>query len=195
MYRIHEEADGILKRELKEKWGGWTYEVIRSGGDYGYTHIYLYKSANYKEFSSSAKIEVMLELAKLDLQKGTTIPELIFACCQFFPRQEALEKLIELGKQSETDKEVAKSVLEFQHQTGHSCLIVTFNMANKYRNRNNGEYPSGPMLHEIEETIFYLIDLAKCFNLDLKKILNHTTKSGETLFFLASIYSETITRR
>ena len=64
-----------------------------------------------------------------------------------------------------------------------------------YRNRNNNKNPSGPMLRDLEESIFYLIDLAKCFNLDLKKILNHTTKSGYTLFFLASICSERITRR
>ena len=51
------------------------------------------------------------------------------------------------------------------------------------------------MLREIEESCFYLIDLAKCFNLDLKKILNHTTKSGSTLFEQASTYSEAVTRR
>ena len=64
-----------------------------------------------------------------------------------------------------------------------------------YRNRNNNKNPSGPMLRDLEESIFYLIDLAKCFNLDLKKILNHTTNGGHTLFFLASVVSEKITRR
>ena len=88
--RISEEADKILKRELNEKWNEATYEKLRSVGSYGYTNTYLFKSANYEEFSSSAKIEVMLELAKLDLQKGTTIYELIFSCCQFFPKKEAI---------------------------------------------------------------------------------------------------------
>ena len=79
---VDEEANEILKRELGDKWNPqWTYEKLRSDGGYGYTNTYLYKSANYEEFSSSAKIEVMLELAKLDLKKGTTIPESIFSCC------------------------------------------------------------------------------------------------------------------
>ena len=72
--------------------------------------------------------------------------------------------------------------------------LFFFEMAIAYRNAT-GEDPSGPLLRHIEESCFYLIDLAKCFNLDLKKILNHTTKSGETLFDVASVYSETITRR
>ena len=108
MDRVHEEADVILEQELNEKWNGLTYEELRLDGCYGYTNTYLYKSANYEQFSSSAKIEVMLELAKLDLQKGTTIPELIFTCCQFFPKKEALQKLIELGKQTQAGKEVGK---------------------------------------------------------------------------------------
>ena len=77
MDEIDKEANEILERELKDIWGGWTYELLRSVGFYGYTDWYLAPSANYEEFSSSAKIEVMLELAKLDQQKGTTIPELI----------------------------------------------------------------------------------------------------------------------
>ena len=137
----------------------------------------------------------MLELAKLDLQKGTKIPELIFNCCQSFPKKEAIEKLIELGKQTETDEEVAKSVLEFLNHEGFSCLTITFNTANGYRSSNSGLYPSGQKLRDIEKSVFYLIDLAKRFNLDLKKILNHPTKNGNTLFSSASIYSETITRR
>ena len=51
------------------------------------------------------------------------------------------------------------------------------------------------MLRDIEESVEYLIGLAKKFELDMKKILNHTTKSGETLFMGASIFSEKITKR
>ena len=68
-------------------------------------------------------------------------------------------------------------------------------MAACYRVRNNNQYPSGPMLRDIEESVEYLIDLAKKFKLDLKKILDHTTKSGEALFGAASVYSGKITKR
>ena len=67
-------------------------------------------------------------------------------------------------------------------------------MATVYSNKTKA-VATGPMLREIEESCAYLIDLAKSFNLDLKNILNHTSKNGETLFSKASIYSETITRR
>ena len=199
-YEIDEKAKEILKRELGDKWNKWAYhsgslyEQLRFYGIFGYTVMYLGESANFEEFSSSAKIEVMLELARLDLRKGTTIPELIFRCCQVFPKKDALEKLLELGKQTQTEKEVAKSVLEFQNDEGYSCLQTTFEMGNGHRKRTD-KYPSGPLMHDIEESCFYLIDLAKRFNLDLKKILNHTARDGTTLFSLASIFSETLTRQ
>ena len=50
------------------------------------------------------------------------------------------------------------------------------------------------MLRETEESCLYLIQLAKKFNLDLDKILNHTTNDGTTLFFNASMFSEEITK-
>ena len=106
-------------------------EVLRSlPGHYGYTSMYLLLSTDNGGFPSSAKIDVMLELAKLDLQKGTTAPELIFYCCRVFFEKEALEKLIELGKQNGTDKEVVKNVLEFRDQVGNCCLTIFFRDGN-----------------------------------------------------------------
>ena len=112
----------------------------------------------------------------------------------FFPKKEALAKLIELGKQNETGEKLAKSVLEFQDHEGFTCPIIVFNLATVCRNRTD-EYLSGRKLRDIEESCEFLIDLAKCFKLDLNKILNMTTKSGNTLFSRASMYSETVTRR
>ena len=67
-------------------------------------------------------------------------------------------------------------------------------MANMYRNRNDGKYPSGPMLGDIEDSCVYLVQLAETSNVDLNKVLNHATKNGTTLFFQASFYSEAITK-
>ena len=100
--------------------------------------------------------------------------------------------MIELGEQNET--EVVESVLKFQSQNGLNCLIGLFQMATEYRIENNSEYPSGPMLSDIEGTCLFLVQKAKDFKLDLDKILNHTTEYGRTLFSQASIYSETITK-
>ena len=151
-------------------------------------------SADFKEFSSSAEIATLRKLAKLDLKKGTTIAELVFKCCQWFPKKEAIESLVELGKLFENEKKVIESLFQFQNPTAINCLLIIFDMANKYRNEND-EYPSGPKLHDIEKSCLYLIELAKSSNLDLKKILNQANKAGSTLFFYASIHSEEITKR
>ena len=66
-------------------------------------------------------------------------------------------------------------------------------MSTVYRIENNYKYPSGPMLLDIEESCLYMIEVAK--SSDWEKTLNHTTKTGETLFFTASIYSEKVTNR
>ena len=195
MDSIHIEASEILQREVGDKYGGWTYEEITSRNNAGYSSFYLLLSRNTEEFSSSANIEVMLQLAKLDLQKGSTIPRLVDACCHSFPKREALEALIELGRQGETGEKVARSVLEYQNREGGNCLMSLFQMASYNRYEKSRDYPSGLMMNDIEESCVYLIDLAKAFNLNLEKILNHTAKNGFTLFFEATRYSETITRR
>ena len=154
---------------------------------------YLFETANFEDFSCSSKISTLLKLAKLDLE-GTTIGALVSSCCALFPKKEAIESLVELGNESESEEKVVQSVIEFHSHQGFNCLTVIFSMANAYRNENN-EYPSGPMLIEIEESCLFLIQLAKSAKLDLEKILNHTAESGHTLFFLASIFSETITEQ
>ena len=194
--RIEIEANEILKQELRVKWDEKTYEEIRLEPHYsGFTSVYLYTSANFKEFTSSAKSSTLLKLAKLDLQKGTTIPELVFSCCKWFPKKEAIESLIELGKECGSEEKVVEGVFEFEDHEGFNCLIVLFIMASWYRNKNNWKYPSGPILDYIEESYSFLIQLAKSAQLDLDKILNHTTESGKTLCSEASFYSEKITKQ
>ena len=190
---IDAEGNKILKQELKEKWNEKTYEEIRQDPyDCGFTAIYLCQSANFNQFSSCAKIPILLKLAKLDLKKRTTIGELIFACCHWFPKKTAIESLIELGKENESEEKVVKIIFEFEDHEGFSCLNAIFNMATAYTTKTK-KYPTGPMLSEIEESCSFLIEQAKSAKLDLAKILNHTTKSEATLFFYASIYSEKLT--
>ena len=128
--RIYAEASYILDEQLKVKWAGQTYEDLRTNpARYGFACEYLRCTIYPNEFSSTADIPTLLKLAKLDLQKTTTIPELVLTCCQFFPIKEALEKLVELGMQSETAEKVAQSILEFQNHEGLTCLTEIFNLA------------------------------------------------------------------
>ena len=193
--RIDAEANFLLLHELKE-WNILTYQQVRFiPTSYGFTSEYLCISGlnTYMEdFVFSTKIPIMLQLAELDLQKETTIAELVFSCCQYYPKKEAIEKLVELGKQKRNEKEVVRSLFEFRNNEDFNCLIVLFGTANIYRIKT-GSFIDGPVLFDIENSCKYLIELAKTYELDLEKILNQVTKDAVTLFQLASTYSEEIT--
>ena len=185
---VDEKAEKVLKQKLKVKWDEKSFEKVQSD-EYGFTNAYLLNSANREELSSTAKTSTLVKLAKLDVEKGTTIPELVFSCCWWHPKKKSINKLIELGKQmsEQSEKEFIESVFKFRNQQGESCLTVLFEMAAAYRNRTQ-EYPSDQMMHNIEESFLFLTELAKSVGLD--KYLDHTTDCGETPFFSASMYSE-----
>ena len=179
--RNYAEATEILDRELAT-WNGQVY---------GYTAAYLIKSTNLSEFSSSAKVPAMIRLGKLDREKGSTLYDLFYLCCRYFPKKAAIQGLIENEKT--TQGETAKKMFEFRNSTDSNCLIAMFEMATRY-NLTTGRDPVGEMLSEIEDSIFYLIDLAERHNLDVAGILNHTAKNGDTLFTQASFLSKRVCR-
>ena len=191
--RDYAQATEILDQKLGENWEGETFEDIRLNRNLsGFTSRYLFLSANYEEFTSDAEIPILLKLGELDLKKGARVPELVFSCCKWFPKKDAIQSLIQLRDESDTEEKVVKSVIEFQDHEGLNCLIGLFQMASWYRNRTE-EYPSGPMLREIDESCLYLIQLSKDFKLDLSKVLNRTAKNGNTLLSEASVFSENVT--
>ena len=49
------------------------------------------------------------------------------------------------------------------------------------------------MVQAIEESFFFLIELAKSINLDLDKFLNQTSKTGDTLLTQTAAFSEAVT--
>ena len=192
--RIYAEATEILDKELAENWYGKTHEDLRLNPFcYGFTSSYLSKSTNREIVASSAQTSVFLELAKLDLRKGTTLPELAFSCRRLFPRKDALQALIELGKETECEEKVVKSVFEYRDHFGYSWMNGLFDMARRVHTVYK-KPPTGPMLLDIEECFFYFIDLAKTHNLDMDKVLNDTTKTGSTVFRSASLNSERISK-
>ena len=204
---IDAEALEILNFELKDTWGDFeeTYEQIRRAyaNFYGFTSVYLYFTC-FREFSSSPKISALLKLAEVDLKKGTSIGELVYTCCQYCPNREAIRSLIGLGHQRES--EVVSRVFEFEQQDGSNCLIALFNVANFFVNMRDTAPKSvlqtykhrwdqtPAFLADIEESIVFLIRLARSANLDLDKILNHPTATGETLFHSAALYSQKIAK-
>ena len=75
-----------------------TFEIIRYNKPQacGFTFNYLWHCkdlASKPKPSVDVKPEVVIELAKYDLQRGATIAEIIFSCCQFLPVLKLINKL------------------------------------------------------------------------------------------------------
>ena len=193
--RTYAKAVEILNKELKGKYRestSRTYEELRSQGGSGYTLVYLALSFNYSNYSSSINLVSLVGLAKIDLKKGTTIPEMVCMCCKWFPKKQVIQGLIDLGKQTEDDEKVVRSIFEFQNEEGANCFTFLFEIAN---NRYlECQVPDESLTRDIEESFLFLVDLAKTFKLNLSQIINHTTKVGDTLFSVASWNSERITQ-
>ena len=173
---------------------------------------YLKSSVNFAECSSSAEVPEIIRLAKLDIEEGATVAELVFWCCYYYPRKEAIEKLIEL--ETDSEERLVKNIFEFRGYQDINCLMSLFQLPNHHKFLtkkhvfgrsetkthvsnikqkeliNNREFT---MLQNIENSCMHLIALAKCFSLDLEKILNHSRQNGDTLILYASRYSEELT--
>ena len=122
---------------------------------------------------------------------GTTIPQLVFACCQFCPNKSFIEYILELEK-TMSMTELVKTVLDY-NVNGYTCLLVLFDMMIGYNNQT-GNLPGSslPMFLEIETTAFYLIKLAEDNKLPMDDILNWTADNGLTLFQRAAWFSESL---
>ena len=189
--RVYAEATVIMDREI-DKWDGWSYEDVRLNPNFmGFSVMYLYELIDYKVGQSSAKIPIMLKLAKLDLQKGTTIPELMFSCCKFLPKKQALQSLFNLEQRAEKRRQLTRKIFEFSNHNGYNCFIGLLDMATLYNNQTK-KLAEGILLRDIEECFWYLIDLATTYNLNLDKVFRHTTKDGVTFLHQASYFSENI---
>ena len=199
---VYARATEIFYRKFGKKWDGENYEKKRTyENNYGYTSSYLWWSVNKEDYSSSASLTDMEKLARLDLRKGATIPELVLDCCSSFPKKTAIKKIIEIGKElvvlngeltNSTKEELAKETFNFRDQDGNNCLMALFSLPSKYHNKKEKRPDNEPMMHEIEISCRFLIQYAKSNNVDLMTILNSTTKHGQTLFFRACLYSEPV---
>ena len=124
---------------------------------------------------------------------GTTVAELVYACCQFYPKKNFIEDLIKLENKMDMS-ELAESIFSYScKEDGYTCLLTLFDMVVGYHNRTD-KYPDSslPMFNEIESTAFYLIKMAEDNKLNMDKVLNCTADDGITLFWNAAIYSESL---
>ena len=91
------------------------------------------------------------------------------------------------------------SIFAYQDREGYNCLVAPFDSMVRYGNRNNlnfsiEQFNQNNLIFrdsfQIEAMVEYLIQLGDQHKLNLAQILNHKTKNGTTLFYMASSYSE-----
>ena len=91
-------AQHLLRVELGDEYGAVDYDFLISKGASGYTNFYLGKTVNFDTCSTRAKGDVIIELAKSDLEKGTRIEQIVFECCGLAPIKTIIEELIAIMK-------------------------------------------------------------------------------------------------
>ena len=191
----HAKATEILYRQSGREWDGKTD---------GYTSSYLDKSliSTKEQFSSSVDLSDVEKLIRLDFEKGKSLLEMVFTCCQACPKKAVIEKVMEIGKEllgldesnHEAEKQLAKIIFYSRTQSGFNCLMVMFGIAVRHHNENHVYIGDRPMIHDIEESYFYLVDYAQSNNLDMMEILNQPTVDGTTFFEQATLFSEPIAK-
>ena len=138
------------------------------------------------------KIKITVFVSSFLQKLGSTVAQLVFACCQQCPKKTFIEEIVKLEKTMDMTA-LAKSIFEFADNQRYTCLLALFDMMNIYQNET-GKYPdrSMPMFNEIESTALYLIETAENNKLNMDTILNWTTEDGRTLILNASLYSESL---
>ena len=75
----------LLRLEMGEDYSGQVYKKLLSTDYNGYSEYYLRNTASKQTCSTRAKLETLMKLVEIDLEKGTTIPETIYYCCKYAP--------------------------------------------------------------------------------------------------------------
>ena len=91
---------------------------------------YLRYTVNYDTCSTRAKGEVVVELAKCDIEKGTKIEHIVYWCCNFAPIKEIIEELIAISfsmtSNGEIMNEIMTKILEYQDEREINCLMACY---------------------------------------------------------------------
>ena len=191
---VYAKATKILYKKFGKKWNGKTSR---------FTFEYLNRSVDKRMLTSSADLSDVEELARIDLDKGTTITNLIFICCSLCPKTDVIKKMIEIGKERvaqnqsryKTVQEMAAHVFYSRTECGFNCLLslLSFPVRNWNEFHKFYSYDDKPMMREMEESSFFLIQFADDNNLNMKSILNAATEDGSTLISYASKFAPSLT--
>ena len=187
MSETERKAKALLSQGgLNEK----SYEKLLKDGYTGFAHFYLDKKSKVATLSTDAKLNTLLEFARFDLEFGTTVAKLVYACCQWAPIKTWVESLINLDTVTPKD-ELIKEVLTYKNDDGWNCLIKAFEMLSYYWNKF---YMQPDLSHQLmsgaEGSVQYLIRLGDKHGVEMKTVLNEMTNDGRSLFHEATWFSE-----
>ena len=83
------------------------------------------------------------------------------------------------------------TILEFQDENGHNCLMACYNMLYEYVGKGN-DLNQTPMKKPTEETIEFLIEMGRDNRVDMARVINNVPKDGATLFNASTDLSEKV---
>ena len=86
-----------------------------------------------------------------------------------------------------------QSIFDYKYAE-RNCLTASFGLINHYVNEHKKLPDSSiKMVTEFETLVFHLIQLARQNNLDINRVLNFTSETGDSLLHMAAMFSEKIT--
>ena len=134
---MSQRAQRLLRVELGDNYDDEDYDLLISNGFHGYTDFYLDTTVNLDTYSTRAKGDVIVELTKCDLEKGTRIELIVHDCCLLAPIKVIIEKLISFSIKvtGETTNEMMTKILEYQNDAGWNCLLYCYEMLVRYKNK------------------------------------------------------------
>ena len=80
-------AESQAKELLKQETGVTrSYESLRKSFN-GYSEFYMFKNKDKQHLTTSADLATMVQFARFDIILGTTMAELVHACCMQAPKK------------------------------------------------------------------------------------------------------------
>ena len=185
-------AESQAKELLKQETGVTrSYESLRKSFN-GYSEFYMFKNKDKQHLTTSADLATMVQFARFDIILGTTMAELVHACCMQAPKKDYVEAIIGLDRRTNRAALVA-SLFDYKNKNGYNCLTSAFDLAVGYQHET-GTWPNATtgLIPEINALVRYLVKLGDDHQLDMTRVLNHTSKNGSTVFHQASNISEQV---
>ena len=131
---IEDKANNLIGKQLIKKCERKTYKQLRSSGYVGFSDYFLNLSTfkhygRFREpYTKQTKLLTLKKLVTIDMEKGTTAPELVYSCCFYEPILCFLKMIVAQAREKESDdfslKQLIDDILSFQTEDRTNCLLA-----------------------------------------------------------------------